>query len=56
MYLERYRMAPKERMAARIKALRERRGLTQEELADKAGTINYELACGFGMRLERLYR
>lgn len=29
-------MAPRERMAVRIKALRERRGLTQEQLAEKA--------------------
>jgi alanine racemase len=27
-----------------------------EELAEKAGTIDYEIACGFGMRLERVYR
>jgi alanine racemase len=27
-----------------------------EELAEKAGTINYELACAFGMRLPRTYR
>lgn len=27
-----------------------------EELADKAQTIDYELACSFGMRLERVYR
>ena len=35
-----------------------RRGpaITMEELADLAGTINYELACGFGQRLERVYR
>jgi alanine racemase len=26
-----------------------------DELADIAGTINYELACAFGMRLERVY-
>jgi alanine racemase len=30
--------------------------LLMEALADKAGTINYELACAFGMRLERQYR
>lgn len=30
--------------------------ITMEELADLAGTINYELACGFGQRLERVYR
>lgn len=27
-----------------------------DELAQAAGTINYEMACAFGMRLERLYR
>jgi alanine racemase len=27
-----------------------------EELADSAQTINYELACSFGMRLPRVYR
>jgi alanine racemase len=27
-----------------------------EELAEKAGTIDYEIACAFGMRLERVYR
>lgn len=26
-----------------------------EELAEAAGTINYEMACAFGMRLERVY-
>ncbi len=26
-----------------------------EDMADLAGTINYELACAFGMRLERIY-
>jgi len=26
-----------------------------DELADTSGTINYELACSFGMRLERVY-
>jgi alanine racemase len=30
--------------------------IRMEALASKAGTINYELACGFGMRLERVYR
>jgi len=30
--------------------------IRMETLAEKAGTINYELACAFGMRLERLYR
>ena len=30
-------MAPRERIAAKIKRLRERRGLTQHELAEKAG-------------------
>lgn len=29
--------------------------ISMEELAEKAGTINYELACSFGMRLERIY-
>lgn len=27
-----------------------------DELAEFAGTINYEMACAFGMRLERVYR
>ena len=27
-----------------------------DELAELAGTINYEMACAFGMRLERVYR
>lgn len=26
-----------------------------EEMADLAGTINYEIACAFGMRMERIY-
>jgi alanine racemase len=30
--------------------------ITMEELASLAGTINYELACSFGMRLPRVYR
>ena len=30
--------------------------ITMDELADVAGTINYEMACAFGMRLERVYR
>jgi alanine racemase len=30
--------------------------IPMETLAEKAGTINYELACAFGMRLERIYR
>jgi alanine racemase len=30
--------------------------IRMENLAEKAGTINYELACAFGMRMERLYR
>jgi alanine racemase len=30
--------------------------IRMETLAEKAGTINYELACGFGMRLERVYK
>ena len=30
--------------------------ITMEELAALADTINYELACGFGQRLERVYR
>ncbi len=37
-------MAPKERMAARIKVLRDRRGLTQEQLAEKAGVSRTYLA------------
>jgi alanine racemase len=30
--------------------------ISMDELADIAGTINYETACAFGMRLERVYR
>ena len=26
-----------------------------EELADKIGTINYEILCDFGMRLHKIY-
>lgn len=40
-------MAPVERMAMRVKEWRERRGLTQEQLADKAG-----ISRGFLARLE----
>jgi transcriptional regulator with XRE-family HTH domain len=44
LYLERYKKAPKERMAARLKALRERRGLTQEQLSEKSGVGRSHLA------------
>jgi len=30
--------------------------ILMEELAELAGTINYEMACAFGMRLPRIYR
>jgi alanine racemase len=30
--------------------------ILMDDVAEKAGTINYELACAFGMRLPRLYR
>jgi len=30
--------------------------ISMDELAELAGTINYEMACAFGMRLERVYR
>ena len=30
--------------------------ILMDDLAEQAGTINYELACGFGMRLERVHR
>lgn len=30
--------------------------VTMDEMAELAGTINYEIACAFGARLERLYR
>lgn len=30
--------------------------ITMEEIAESAGTINYEMACSFGQRLERVYR
>jgi alanine racemase len=29
--------------------------ITAEELAEKTGTINYEILCGFGMRLPKVY-
>ena len=29
--------------------------MTMEEVAERAGTINYELACSFGMRLPRIF-
>jgi transcriptional regulator with XRE-family HTH domain len=37
-------MAPIERMAAKLKAIRERRKLTQEQLAEKAGISRPYLA------------
>jgi transcriptional regulator with XRE-family HTH domain len=37
-------MALKERMAARLKTLRERRGMTQEQLAKKSGVGRSHLA------------
>lgn len=37
-------MAPKERMAGQIKMLRERRGMTQEQLAQKSGIGRSHLA------------
>lgn len=37
-------MAPIERMAAKLRMLRERRGMTQEELAAKAGVSRGYLA------------
>jgi alanine racemase len=30
--------------------------VTMDELAERAGTINYELACGFALRMDRHYR
>lgn len=30
--------------------------ITMDEVAELAGTINYEMACGFALRLERRYR
>ena len=29
--------------------------ITMDEMAALRGTINYEVACGFGMRLEKVY-
>lgn len=29
--------------------------ITLDELADKAGTIHYEVACGFGLRMPKIY-
>jgi len=37
-------MAPRELMAAKLKALRERRGLTQEQLSEKSGVSRTYLA------------
>jgi transcriptional regulator with XRE-family HTH domain len=37
-------MTPKEQMAVRLKALRERRGLTQEQLSEKSGIGRSHLA------------
>jgi transcriptional regulator with XRE-family HTH domain len=37
-------MALREQMAAKLKALRERRGLTQEQLAEKSGVSRTYLA------------
>jgi len=37
-------MAPRERVAIRVKRLRERRGMTQEQLAERAGISRTYLA------------
>ena len=29
--------------------------ITADEMADLRGTINYEVTCNFGMRLEKVY-
>ena len=29
--------------------------ISMDEMARLRGTINYEVACGFGMRLEKVY-
>ena len=29
--------------------------ITMDEMAQLRGTINYEVACGFGMRLDKIY-
>ena len=29
--------------------------ITMDEMARLRGTINYEVACGFGMRLDKVY-
>jgi transcriptional regulator with XRE-family HTH domain len=44
MYHIRYKMAPRERVAAKVKRLREQRGMTQEQLAEKAGISRTYLA------------
>jgi transcriptional regulator with XRE-family HTH domain len=44
LYLIRYKMAPRKQMAAKLKALREGRGLTQEQLAKKSGVSRTYLA------------
>jgi alanine racemase len=30
--------------------------ITPEEIAAKTGTINYEVICGFGLRLRKIYK
>ena len=30
--------------------------ITLDEMADTLGTINYEVACGFSMRMPRIYK
>jgi transcriptional regulator with XRE-family HTH domain len=44
LYPIRHKMAPRELMAAKLKALRERRGLTQEQLSEKSGVSRTYLA------------
>ena len=42
-------------MAKRIKELRLSLGLTLEEVANEAGSFNYEFVCGIGKRVPRVY-
>ena len=38
-----------------IVGVQDEQAIPMHEIADLAGTINYEMACAFGMRLPRTY-